>query len=644
MRYDKKRLDLPSLKVFFQSVLAVFLISVPSTQLAQTCCDRYIQFRITAPDSITSYRLHGMKIALQSGFTTKGPQEKSCPIRVELNVGESPHYLIDCELKVLPSDIGGQYFMFYAKLVDPNHGYTVLAGPHHVSWHGRPQDFFINKPTGGTRSLLMELIQYLRPFDDKIENYERIPESCTIEPEKDEVEGGESITIKLANIKDAKNRTPQRWQRLMVKVDIGKIKNGFNKHPWYVFEVNDGSVEILYEAPEKCDFDTEIIKVANSCNTTGPLGSTVPDRELARKEIKVDDFRPVACSIEPKKKRLNPGENTTILLSDFVEFEGRKLRPEEKIMVKAQGGQITNGKSHGEYRIFTIGNGTVTVAYRAPDTDGNERDTITVHNVCENEKTGKIEPKKEIAKTSIKIIQSSVYAKITYIKNSTRDFSETKPEFYNSFKRSNFKENIKFTIYLTCEKKPEIDYIVDRKSFKMKVSYYTYQIKSARIQSSLYEGQSSNHNKNIDVIGVRYDVRCKYSRIGTDFQLIPQSSRPTIGIRIDPATGMIKRVHLPNYSVKGTVTYKSDCKGVKREKRKEWRYDYKLVPYDQKDTRTSDLKISLQPNVDDREKCSKVADNKNIKFLRGECSQIRKGKYLTVDLRYNWEVVIRQNK
>lgn len=647
MRYDKKRLDYQSLKVFFQSALAVFLISLPSTLLAGTCCNRHIQTRITAPGSISAREVNMMKTAVESGFTTKGPREADCPISVELVKKGSSDYLIDCEVKVLPSDIKGQYFMFYAKLVDPNHGYNVLAGPHHVSWHGEYYDYYINKPTGGSRSLLKELIQYLRPFDDKIEDYERIPESCTIEPEKEEVEGGESITINLTNIQDAKGRTPKPWQRLVVKVDIGKIKNGVNKHPWYIFEVNDGSVVIQYEAPEKCDFDTEIIKVSNSCETTGSLESTVPHREIARREIKVDDFRPVACSIEPKKKKLNPGEDTTILLSDFVEFEGRDLRPEEKIMVKAQEGRITNGKPHGKYRIFAIGNGTVTVAYRAPDQNGVEQDTVTVHNVCENRETGKIEPKKEIARTNIKIIHSSVTAKITITKTNTRDFNETKgqPGSYHSIEQSNYQENFKCEIFLTCEKEPRIVYKEDRKSFKIKIHRYYYLVKSARIQSASYEGQYSGSTKDSDSVGLRHSRNHNRSTSGSDFKLKSQASDPSIEITFDPSTGLITKVHLPSYYVTGTINEKYNVSGVKRESRKEWRYDDKLVPYNRNETKTSDLEFSsTHPSFDDPESCSKATGNMNTKFLRGQCSQIRNHKYLTEEETYKWEVTIRKNQ
>ena len=249
-------------------------------------------------------------------------------------------------------------------------------------------------------------------------------------------------------------------------------------------------------------------------------------------------------------------------------------------------------------------------------------------------------PDKVKGKATINIIHSKVYAKITYIKNRTRDFSEIRPEFYNSSEKSNTKENIKFAIYLECEKGPRIDYIIDKKSFKMKVKFYTYQIKSARIQSALYEGQSSTHTKSIDATGVRGEYRCEYSWIGTDFHLTPPSN-PAIQFRFDPATGMIKRVHLPNYAVTGTNNRKSDCHGVKR---KRVGVEEILVPYDRNETSTSDLSISLHPSVHDPDECSKVADDKNKKILRGECSQLRKGKYQTVEFTYKWEVVIRGNK
>lgn len=390
-------------KVFFWAALAIYIFFPPLPILAETCCKRFIQLQTAAPGSIAAFNVRSINSSVRKGFSYKGAQEEDCPIMVEWSPGYQPHYLVDCEVKVLPSDIKGQYFTFYAKLIDPNHGNAVLAGPEHVSWHGHVKDHFINKPTGGTRDLIVELIQHLRPFDDKIEAYERIPESCTIEPEKDEIEGGETITINLNNIQNAKGRTPKPWQRLVVKVDIGKIKNGVNKHPEYIFKVGGGSVAVQYEAPEKCDFDTENITVSNSCETKGPLSATVEHKQIASKEIKVDDFRPIKCSVEAKKKKLNPGEATTIRLSDFVELEGRDLRPEEKIMVKAKEGQITNGKPHGDYRIFTIGDGTVKVAYQAPEICGVDKDSVTVHNVCENEKTGVIEPKKEIAKKEMQV-------------------------------------------------------------------------------------------------------------------------------------------------------------------------------------------------------------------------------------------------
>jgi len=335
--------------------------------------------------------------------------------------------------------------------------------------------------------------------------------------------------------------------------------------------------------------------------------------------------------VSPQKRVINPGEETKIDIKLFkVNTKGEKTPVTDKLIELRIKGLI-NGQVFPSEEIYTDKDGKAILTYLA----GDEDEKVTFH--------ARFQPKNYSeyvqGKTSVKIIHRKVYAKVTYIKNSTRDFSEIRPEFYNSSEKSNMKENIKFTIYLECEEKPRIDYKFDKKSLKMKIRYYTYQIKTARISSSLYEGQISTHHKNIDAAGVRHESRCKYSKIGTDFELTPQSSKPTIGIRVDPTTGNMTRVHIHNYAVTGIVSHTSECSGVKR---KRVGVDEKLVPYDQKDTRDSDLKININPTVG--EECSKVADDTNKKFLRGECSEIRKGKYLTEEESYKWEVVIRGNE
>lgn len=343
-------------------------------------------------------------------------------------------------------------------------------------------------------------------------------------------------------------------------------------------------------------------------------------------------IRGLEVEVRPDRKEICDGEQTNIVITlNETDTEGGKYPVEGKdIGVKITG--LKNGTLQAKDGYITNKDGKVVLKYTAGDRDEN----LKVNAWFDPPKY----PDKAKGKATIKIIHSKVYAKITYIKNSTRDFSEIKHYPYDSTKQANMKENIKFTIYLECEEKPRIDYKFDKKSLKMKIRSYTYQIKTARIQSALYEGQSSTHNKLIDY-SVRWDYRCKYSKIGTDFQLTPQSSKPIVQIRVDPTTGNMKRVHLPKYAVTGTVSHKTECSGVKR---KRVGVDEKLVPYNRKDSRDSDSTISLQRPVDDREECSKVADDKNKKFLRGECSQIRKGKYKTEELTYKWEVVIRGNK
>ncbi len=391
-----------SLGIFF----TIFCLSAEAA-FANVCCNRFFDITMSAP-GVEGVYIGSFESSIRGGFSYHGRGEADCPIDVQLVSHSEIEYLLECDLTVMPSDIKGNYYIFTAKLIDPLHGNAIVVGPEKAQWHGVPSDHFINKPTGGTIDLVKQVIQYLRPFDDKIYDYERIPQTCTIEPDEDEIEGGETINIKIKDLVDHKQRPSKYFQRIMVKVDIGKIKNGVNKHPYYVFEVgNSGSIDVTYEAPEKCDYDTEYVTVYNSCNITHDLYTTAPEDKISEKEITVEDRQPNSCEITYKKKKLEPGAVSRIQLKNFKEKEDKALRPEEKILVKVTEGKILNGKKHGDYRLFKIGNGTVDIDYEAPDTCGLEKDAMVVKNVCENTEEGTIEPDKEIAKKELKLREVS---------------------------------------------------------------------------------------------------------------------------------------------------------------------------------------------------------------------------------------------
>lgn len=172
-------------------------------------------------------------------------------------------------------------FTLQMKLLDncPSRGDVVKQGQ--TSWDG-----WISDDLGEIKALG----ETFMPLDDLIYDYERTPEDCEIAPEKDPVKLGETITINLQNIVDGKGRTPQPWQRLLVKVEKGEILNGVDQGEYHVFEAGSGSVEVEYKAPEECPQEkTDTITVENSCiNCPETIMNFLPEREIASKEIEIN--------------------------------------------------------------------------------------------------------------------------------------------------------------------------------------------------------------------------------------------------------------------------------------------------------------------------------------------------------------------
>jgi hypothetical protein len=111
----------------------------------------------------------------------------------------------------------------------------------------------------------MTLAKSFHPLDEVINDYERIPERATIEAEKDPIMSGKKMTVHVKDMRDNRGRTPQPWQRFLVKTEKGKILNGTQQEEYRVFEVGGGAIDLVYQAPEECKKDTEKIEISNTC-------------------------------------------------------------------------------------------------------------------------------------------------------------------------------------------------------------------------------------------------------------------------------------------------------------------------------------------------------------------------------------------
>jgi hypothetical protein len=135
------------------------------------------------------------------------------------------------------------------------------------------------------------VINQIKPIDAFLKDYERMPVSAQIKPAKNEVNAGETIDVTVENLNDDKGRSPQPFQRVLVKAEHGKILGGTQAGKYKVFKATDSSIKFQYQAPDSCDKATsDTITIYNSCDIADkvqPLASTTPKKQIGSKTIKI---------------------------------------------------------------------------------------------------------------------------------------------------------------------------------------------------------------------------------------------------------------------------------------------------------------------------------------------------------------------
>lgn len=199
-----------------------------------------------------------------------------------------------CEVYCWGGDLIGS-FSFTLKLMDHHHGEIVKEDS--VSWTGKIHEALGFWRADGTQDYMVKrLANTFNPLDKLIKDYERIPESCRVEMPKDKIQAGQNITIHLTDIKDSKGRQTQWWQRVIVRVDKGKILNGestsLGAEDERVFKVGrEGVVEVRYQAPSECKNATATITIHNTCEKKESSGEAIvkydPVKEIAKKTFDI---------------------------------------------------------------------------------------------------------------------------------------------------------------------------------------------------------------------------------------------------------------------------------------------------------------------------------------------------------------------
>jgi hypothetical protein len=222
-----------------------------------------------------------------------------------------------------PSDCwGGNLegtFTFHVQLLDHHNNRTVKEDS--TSWSGHIWLDVGNRVEELSKSLFL-------PLDTLIRDYERTPERARVEVPNDTAQAADTVTIKLSELRDDEGRPTQEWQRVLVKVEKGKILNAETKwKEYYVFKVGDqASVAVQYRAPNGCKPDKETLTVFNNCEKRTKQNKR-PKNEIGKKQFNIvcDQWDVKITYSEELGGTYNPGAKTKITVTRHysVTFKAR---------------------------------------------------------------------------------------------------------------------------------------------------------------------------------------------------------------------------------------------------------------------------------------------------------------------------------
>jgi len=436
--------------LFLGGVAITFLIILSTYSFAEeTCCLRAVYvlpFTFEKGYSFGNYEGRHAATSFAHSLHDAFLLDR-CPLRIDITgmiLPEKQNYQFRGTLtadEIKGTDGKGKLwgrFSARVQLIDPHHGNAVLR-EESISWSGtsdwgglkewyEPSQDRMNASWFG---YLEELGKRFMPFNETIRDYERMPESCKAEMEKEKVDSGEKIQIRLKP-QDSQGRQPQPWQRIVVKAKKGKILNGTKRDmsadqsPEFVFTVESGTIEVEYQAPEDCEKTTETLTILNSCDIQSeaihPLWVTSHRRTIATKEFQVVSSLPESVKIEPDRDPVNAGQTISIHLKDILDGEGKTPLPDKELYIQVEKGFLVSDRGKSKGLFVQVGDGHVKLRYQAPTECRKTTERITIQNKCiKRTNTGEEVIYRQIGEKRFDVECHDVIANITGTANWRRD-------------------------------------------------------------------------------------------------------------------------------------------------------------------------------------------------------------------------------
>jgi len=528
-----------------------------------------------------------------------------------------------------PSWVIGDWSIRFA-LIDPHHGATLKEVG--ASWTG--------SVVKDGREIFHSLARQLMPLDDLIHEYERLPELCDVQPEKESIEAGQTMIIEVSDIVDSRMADPQPWQRILVRAEKGKILNGYDKGDWHVFETGSGSVTVQYKAAQVCEDEQDEIQVWNSCNCKLSLSNTIPEREIGRTHFNIYDRKPEKLTILPEPIKVKVGNSITIRLTDIVDDEGKPLEPNEQVMVSVDEGRITNGMPLGAYKVFDVVEGKVNVNYQAPNDLSVNIDDIKIYNLCvKGDELVEVVPHRLIAQKPIIIEFPPLAARITRTLEKKRDTHIDKTEWgdLRKVKKGNSHSTQRVSIIASFSDDPGTGLLTHR--FQMMSTKVHYRMIDCRVVSENYTFKGEYYSANYDAQGLTKEGTTKTVRNGRAGRIDPPCEKNSISLKTETSQGTTKfnYVSVPFFDVEFLVDEHVEYEGKKEGT------DRQLVPNNYSSSMSFKSNFAVQPTVvKDQEACFKVTGGDGVHFMSGGCAETfpQTGKDLDRTTRevYEWQV------
>jgi hypothetical protein len=159
------------------------------------------------------------------------------------------------------------------------------------SWTSHMNKMFENK--GNLYGHEPALMRKEVPITNLLDDFEKRPLTCSIKPEKEDIDPGEEIEIYLSGFRDKESNASREFNRIVVHCSDGKILNG-ERHSsgtnYRVFKLDQQSVKIQFKAP---DNKSGLIQIAvfNSCDilpvSKTPLRETRIGKQIAINHLSI---------------------------------------------------------------------------------------------------------------------------------------------------------------------------------------------------------------------------------------------------------------------------------------------------------------------------------------------------------------------